>query len=300
MRSAWCLFVGQALLVLIMEVLFIAKAAEFGLGETLAHVSNWAWQAAALFYALLLPAIDERALPFVNVVVVVGWLPLATIIAYVAVVVAALLLESPAFIVELFGVYDAGDVIVGNEVLHFVPLLVFAAVSTARRALIFNALYRAFTSPALRADGLSFVGLVLYEVWFGAGAFFLVYILYLAATGSSPMQVYEESAIEYGRGSMLFLLVAALVAGSFLLACTHCAGVCTRRTADEEALFVRRIYETDFERELDEYKAARRRPDTTLPYALEAATRAGAAARTGPVAPRRHWPTTTPQRPMSM
>jgi len=264
MRCVHVTFAAVAVLVLVMQALAIAKLARFGFASTARYASNWAWQLATLVYALLLTSVARRCLPLARAAVVVCWLPLGGIIAYVAAVVTTATLATPEFLITIFDTFGVGISVVSNELLHYTPLLLYALVSIAYRALIFEALYRAFTRVVARPDAL--LALVLYQLWGGPFLFFGVYTGELALAGTTPMRVYDETSFDLVSGGAALLLVCVLVVGSLLLACTHCAGVCTRRTPDEERLFTERIYESDFERELDAYAASvREKPRTYVP-----------------------------------
>lgn len=204
-RRALVFFLAQLLLVIALGLIMVAKIVEFGWFEYIRHFTNWSWTLQTLFYAITLlgiVAIDATAL-FVAAV----FLPLTTIVFSVWIGSSVLLIRDPDFVTHFFDMWPAGVVMVGNDVVHVMPVLVLVFYAWLQGPLVRYGLRRTAYSALHVWGPMYFLLFCVWQVWGGALLAIGLYRIFF-----DPNEVYATTLPE-AQALGLPLLVGFLVAG---------------------------------------------------------------------------------------
>jgi len=248
--ASYCYFVLQALLVATLISSAVGKSVAFSEPlDYVIHFTNWSWTFQIIFYTVTLVSYVPACVDCATVFVAFAFLPLVATVTSVAVLVWILLgTDDEGFLSMVFENIHPGYVMIGNDLVHVLPLMFILIWALARAPLVYYALYWLFTStPARTNDRCRFV-LVLWQAW----SFFLLVAIYfatLAAIGTTVNDVYGTE-LNVGAGLGVAAAVSLLIVGSTLFLCARNYGVCRRRSLRAEVELRRRVITTDFEDEL--------------------------------------------------
>jgi len=240
-RPAVLYLVLQVLWGLVIVSLAVAKINGFAHGTSmfLEHFTNWSWALQGFFYlatvAFVVPATPGRCcnVRCAGHVAALCFLPLNTVVWFVAIAVAVLLFTDPEFITDLFEAMGAGVVIVGNDVFHVLPVLALVLYAYLQTHFLYFSLYQWFVPAANLGDKTArccaVTWLAVYEAFGGALLIALTYLLVLqVAYGKSINDVYGTD-FSVPLGLAMFVAVSLLVSGVPLLIAACCYNLCRRR-----------------------------------------------------------------------
>lgn len=203
------LFAFQAFWVLLLTAAAVYKIVESGVASYVRHFTNWSWTLQIAFYALTLPY--PRQPNFLAIVMLLLFVPVASIVWNVAILVFIMLADGPAFLPALFEVMQPGIVVLGNDLFHVVPLLALVFYYFLHRPLVRLALvrYYYFNNPwfGSQHDYVSFLSLFLLQVYVWPALPVLLYMVFF-----DPHQVYDTTlSPAWGIGT--YFLVNTLFIG---------------------------------------------------------------------------------------
>lgn len=222
----------------------VYKIVEFSsLTQFFIHFTNWAWALAALFFLSVLgfscsahthaarQAAAASGAPMAEeppavacgchvhcaaAVVAYCFFPLLALVCFVALAVAIMLFESPAFIIDLFEHIEPGIVIVANDIFHVIPVFAIFFFAFVHRDLVWFAMNRA----CVRAwAGSGYCGVVAYTLWllFGSVLFLGVYLFVLWFGFWTTAQAVYGTSLSLGLAFAFLAAVSFVIVGSVLL-----------------------------------------------------------------------------------
>jgi hypothetical protein len=130
--------------------------------------------------------LDGALSELTQTVVVLLFFPLNGAVFAVASVVAVLLLTNSPFLVDILLEMPANYVFIGNDVLHFWPLLAILAFALLQRKIILFALNRQIVERGILASPVRLVFFLGYQAYGGAGILLAIY-----STLFDPRVVYD-------------------------------------------------------------------------------------------------------------
>lgn len=210
-RVAVVYFLAQTLYLLLISGGAVAKAVEFGWVGYVQHFTNWSWTLQIAFYALTLPFVAYPS--WAASVVAVAFLPLVTVILTVWLGSSILLLRDGNFLKGVLGKWPAGVVVVGNDVLHVLPVIVILLFSWIMGRLVFYGLRSCLAgilhgpTPQSAQRPIYLLAAVMWQVWGGALAVVGLYRIFF-----DPNTVYDTDLPET-QALGLVLLVGFVVGG---------------------------------------------------------------------------------------
>lgn len=215
-------------------VIFTAggKLVEFEPSSFVKHFTNWNFLFAGIFYLLVLPFRqphhDDSIVDVRCSGCIMAWcfFPLYLNTWFVFTVVTLLLAEDPEFITDLFEVFGANIVMLGDAYFHFVPLLAIVIFTAFFHNTIFYGVNRQCVCCARTCGS---VGTCLYGTYlFIAGSMLMIgaYNLVLLAMGETAVGSGDNSV--YGSDispAYIFLILLGLAIifnGSYLIVLDRC------------------------------------------------------------------------------
>ena len=209
-------------LVVLMSAVSIWKIAEDGWTDFFQHYTNWSWTLQTIYYALLIPAplivalgITDWRLRLQMAVIALFFVPLWGIVVAVLLMVILMLLTGAEFIDSIAQSVPLSILVLGNEMFHFLTVLILLTVTLILQRITYDSLNEVFSQPPVHKSRLIFWGLVFYEM---VGGPLISVLLYLSIF--NPQVVYETD-INMLLG-FVFLVVALIVATSELLLFLFC------------------------------------------------------------------------------
>ena len=240
MRAAYWFFAAHLILAIVLDAALIFKVNHFGITDFLRHFTNWFLTYLTVFFNATLGFAFRRTAWTAAIVVATMYLPLVSLAASVAAMVAVMLIDNPHFLTKMFKIFPTGYVITGNELVHFFPLVLILAFTVVHRNLVFYAhhvpLRWARKSRALQA--------LLFAYWTLAALLTMILPYDIAY---DPSEVYGVELV-YGPGIIVYLTIALLLIVTPLLLGMLYYGLGTINVD------YRRLYLTDYEIKVIEEK----------------------------------------------
>jgi len=164
----------------------VAKTWRFGVVSYVSHFTNWSWTLQILFFygTALAPFVstgfiapDSAAGAWTRTVIVLGLWPLIGIVFSVMYAVSYLLGTGSHFLSDIFVKYPPEIVFIGNDLVHFWPivtLLIFFIVYNKLVAFAFNDV---LARRRLVRSAVRFTAFIVYQAYAGAGIAVAIYAL---------------------------------------------------------------------------------------------------------------------------
>jgi len=249
--ASYCFFVLQALLVATMISSAVGKSVAFSEPlDYVIHITNWSWTVQIVFYTITLIGYVPACVPCAGYIVACLFLPMVSMIVSVAVLVWIMLgTDDENFIQMIFEKIHPGYVMIGNDLVHVLPLLFVVLWAMARIELVFYSLNMLFTHDIVRSNDRCMFLVIVYEIW-GYLPLVGIYFCVLTALGTTVNEVYGPD-LPVGSGIAISAAVSFVVVGTILVLCGRNYGACRRRTFAEQLQLQRRAITTDFEDELN-------------------------------------------------
>jgi len=193
---AYAVLVVQVGWATLMAVGALGKIGEFGLLPYVCHFTNWSWTAQLLFYYataaapfVLTGIIDERSSvgALTRALLVLAFFPLNGVIFTVMFVVSVLLGTGSPFLTDIFTKYPPEIVFLGNDLMHFWPIVVLLLYFIVYRKLIAYSLNRVLVAYDIIESPWRFTLFIGYQAYGGAGIALAIYSLIF-----DPREVYES------------------------------------------------------------------------------------------------------------
>lgn len=217
------LFFGQSAWALLMLSFAIGKISRFGIVSYVSHFTNWSWTFQIVFYlaTALAPFITTGFLDprsplgsFTRFVIVIFFWPLNGVIFTVMYAVSYLLGTGSHFLSNIFIKYPPEIVFIGNDLVHFWPIVVLLLYFIVYNKLIAYSLNDVLARRNIVSSPARFTAFIGYQTYVGAGVAIGVYALLF-----DPRIVYEtEQTIAEGvLVALIALTIATLVPLLFFL-----------------------------------------------------------------------------------
>ncbi len=215
---------GQLTLAFFMFSVALGKLIEHGVYAYVCHFTNWSWTFQMVFYFFTLPA------PFVllglispanclaqlsQFILFIGFFPLHGIVWTVMSAVTVLLGTRSPFLRNIFAIYPAEIVIIGNDLFHTYPVLIILIYTIVYHKLLFYALNRFIARRSILDSAARISLLIFYQSYIGAGAALAVYTIIFdpRVVYSTELPVVAGIAIAFATMTVVNLLpIIALLA----------------------------------------------------------------------------------------
>jgi hypothetical protein len=208
---------------LLMLSFAIGKISRFGIVSYVSHFTNWSWTFQIVFYlaTALAPFLTTGLLDphstlgsFTRSVIVLGFWPLNGIIFTVMYGVSYLLGTGSHFLSNIFTKYPPEIVFIGNDLVHFWPIVVLLLFFIVYSKLIAYSLNDVLVRYGALRSPLRFTAFIGYQTYVGASVAIAVYALLF-----DPRVVYEtdQTLAEGALVALVALTIATLVPLLFFL-----------------------------------------------------------------------------------
>lgn len=148
------------------------------------HFTNWALTSQMLFYGITcgasfvwtgLAPLDGPVSRVTQAAIVLFFFPLSGIAFTVMIVVATLFLTGSTFLTKILLEFPVGVVFFGNEVVHFVPVAIFAIFAFLQRKLIYFSLNRALVDNGITRSPVRLFFFIAYQAFAGSAILLGIY-----------------------------------------------------------------------------------------------------------------------------
>ncbi len=200
----------------------IGKIVEFGTLEYIQHFTNWTWSLLSFFFLFTLPVhlfvangVVDWKLDALAGFVALTFVPMWGIVCTVWLLVVFMLLSGSELLDALSMVVPISVIVLGNEVFHFMIVLMTLTLAIVIQRFLYYAYNWLFSHRVVHRNRRVFWALVLYQVLIGPA---IPLLLYLAAFDPQVVYMTTMNLIAGGALALGALLISTSPFYLFLFA----------------------------------------------------------------------------------